>query len=270
MPQWLELVFRTLVAISFMFVLTKMLGKRQLSEMSLFGYISGISIGNIAAYIALEQDDNWKLSIIALVLWVLISIVLEYWTVKSKKVRDVVDGKRRLLIADGVVLRDELRKERFTVDELLEQLREKDVFRLADVASASLEANGDISVLLKQQYQPITASMLGYTVTQEKEPITIISDGSYEYNIMQQNGIAEGWINKRLKENDLKVEDVFIAQLTVEQQLTFHTMDERTIDIDLQNDEQKKNMQQQADQMKQSLLQAVAYIEQLTKKQQGN
>lgn len=270
MPQWLELILRTFMAISFMFILTKMLGKRQLSEMSLFGYISGISIGNIAAYIALEQDENWWLAIIALVLWVLTAVALEYWTIKSKKVRDVVDGKRRMLIADGVVLREALHKERFTVDELLEQLREKDVFRLADVASASLEANGDVSVMLKQEYQPITASMLGYTVPQEKEPVTIISDGSYEFKMMQQNGIAEGWVKKHLKEQNLKVEDVFIAQLTVEQQLTLHTMDERTIEIDLQTDEQKKSMQQQADQMKQALLQAVAYIEQLTKKQQGN
>ena len=103
-----------------------MLGKRQLSEISLFGYISGISIGNMAAYIVLENDRAWGLGIIALIIWVAVTMILEYLTLKSKKLRTTVDGSRRILIANGIVLKEAMLKERYTVEELLQRLRNKD------------------------------------------------------------------------------------------------------------------------------------------------
>lgn len=270
MPQVIELIYRTLIAIVVMFILTKLLGKRQLSEMSLFGYISGISIGNLAAYIALEDNEVWMLGILALCIWVGVTLLLESWTLKSKKVRSVVDSTRSILIENGVVIKETLKKERMTVEELLEQLRDNDVFRIADVASAAIEANGDVSIYLKQSYQPLTASMIGFPVQEEKEPITVIVDGSYEFEVMKNNGIAQTYIDKQLEAHSLKSEDVFIAQLVIGSQLILHTLDERTIEIELQKDQSKKTEQQQADEIKQSLLQAIAYVEQLTKKQQGN
>jgi uncharacterized membrane protein YcaP (DUF421 family) len=267
MTEILLITGRTLIAIVSMFFLTKLLGKRQLSEISLFGYISGISIGNIAAYIALENEKVWLLGIISLCLWVLITVLLERLTLKSKKLRGYVDGDRRLLIKNGIVLKEAMAKEKMTVDELLEQLRDRDVYRIADIENASIEANGQVSVLLKAQHLPLTPAMLGLPVESEYEPITVITDGSAELETMKSKGIDLTWLNKQLATENLKIEDVFIAQYIRDSELSIHTLDHRTITIKLKDDSKSNQLSiVQLDQLKKSLLHAIALIEQQTKK----
>ncbi|HIW33648.1 MAG TPA: DUF421 domain-containing protein [Candidatus Paenibacillus intestinavium] len=268
MNEVFELTYRTLIALLVMFTLTKMLGKRQLSEISLFGYISGISIGNLAAYIALENDRAWGLGIIALIIWVGVTMILEYWTLKSKKMRTAVDGSRRMLIANGIVLKEAMHKERYTVEELLERLRNKDIYKLSDVESASIEANGDISVFLKQDFNPLTPNMLGMKIATEKEPMTLIVDGSMELDTMRQNGITEVWLKKQLDTVNLKYDEVFIAQYTIDQSLSLYTLDHRTFEVNLQSEQQQAE-QMNLEEIKQGLLQTIAYLEQLAKKKQG-
>src|SRR5690606_20776996 len=125
----LDVILHTLLAIVSMFLLTKMLGKRQLSEISLFGYVSGISIGNIAAYIVLEQDERY-LALICLVVWVSVTYLLERMTLKSEKLRHIIDGKPTLLVENGVLYKEAFKKENFTIDEFLEQLHDHDVFHV--------------------------------------------------------------------------------------------------------------------------------------------
>jgi len=267
MNEVFELAYRTLIALLVMFILTKMLGKRQLSEISLFGYISGISIGNIAAYIALENDRAWGLGIIALVIWGGVTMLLEYWTLKSKKMRGVIDSNRRVLIANGIVLKEALYKERYTVEELLQRLRNKDVYKISDVESASIEANGDVSVFLKQDYNPLTPNMLGMKIEPEKEPITLIVDGSMELETMRQNGITEVWLKEKLSSVHLKYEEVFIAQYTIDQSLSLFTHDNRTFEVNLQS--KQLTEQKKLEEIKQGLLQTIAFLEQQAKKKQG-
>lgn len=125
MPNWLEIVVRTTAAIVILFVMTKILGKRQISQLSLFEYITGISIGNIVGYISLDLDNLWYLGFISLAVWAAVSVGLEFLTMKSKKVRDVIDGKGTVLIQDGQLIKKNMHKERLTMDEMLEQLRKR-------------------------------------------------------------------------------------------------------------------------------------------------
>ncbi|MCK6076792.1 hypothetical protein KZX70_18185 [Paenibacillus silvae] len=85
-------------AVTLLFIITKMLGKRQITELSLFEYITGITLGNLVGYISLDTDTSWYLGFLAALVWVSISVGAEYLTMKSKKVRDVVDGKSTVLI----------------------------------------------------------------------------------------------------------------------------------------------------------------------------
>lgn len=258
---------RTLISIALMFVLTKLLGKRQLSEISLFGYISGISIGNIAAYIALENEDMWMFGILSLCLWVLVTILLEYSTLKSKKLRGYIDSDRRLLIKNGIVLKEALAKEKMTVEELLEQLRDKDVHRIADIENASIEANGQVSVLLKAQHMPLTPATIGLTVERESEPITLVIDGSAELDTLKSSGVDLNWLNKQLAKINMKVEEVFIAQYIKDKELTIHTLDNHFFEIKLSEENSQNQLSAaQLEQLKKSLLQAVALLEQQTTK----
>lgn len=269
--QAFELTYRTLIAITVMFLLTKMLGKRQLSEISLFGYISGVSIGDIAAFIALENHEYWILGILALILWVGVTVILELSTLKSKNMRNVVDSTRREIIAKGVVLKEALHKERFTIEELLSRLRSKEVYRLSDVESASIEANGEVSIFMKQEYSPLTPSMLGIPVKPEKEPVLLIVDGAVEKSTLRKIGMSEGWLNKQLATVNLKAEDVFIAQLAIGETLSLHTLDQRIVEIKLQSEEVETE-RAMLEHIKQSLIQTIAFLEQQAqqaKKKQG-
>jgi hypothetical protein len=117
------------------------------------------------------------------------------------------------MIKNGKVLEDNLKKERYTIDELLEQLRTKSVFRVADVEFAVLEASGELSVLLKKEYQPLTASHLGIKPAPEQESQTVIMDGVIMDEPLSSIGKSRGWLSTELEKAGVSVENVFIGQV---------------------------------------------------------
>jgi uncharacterized membrane protein YcaP (DUF421 family) len=226
MPSWFEIVLRTLAAIVILFALTKVLGKRQISQLSLFEYITGISIGNIAAYISLDLDNLWFLGLVSLGVWVSVSVAMEFLTMKSKKARDFIDGKGTVLIKDGQLLKNNLHKERLTLDEMLEQLRKKDVYRVADVEFAVMESSGEVNVMLKKEYQPLTPDVLGWNVANEREAQTVLMDGDIQDEVLEKVGHDRQWLLHELKKRNLKEEEVFLAQLDSNDELLIQTGEE--------------------------------------------
>jgi uncharacterized membrane protein YcaP (DUF421 family) len=213
MPLWVMILCKTLIAVVVIFTLTKLLGKRQISQLSLFEYITGITIGNLTAYISIEESSNWYLGIIALVAWVTVSLGIEKIELKSKKIRNFVDGSATLLIKNGRVLEKNLKKEKLTSEELLEQLRKKNIFKLSEVEFAVIEPDGQINTLLKKQHLPLTADILGIDVTPESEPQVIIMDGKVMDKTMATAGINQKWLDKKLNELGITPENVFLAQV---------------------------------------------------------
>ncbi|WP_139994783.1 DUF421 domain-containing protein [Paenibacillus paridis] len=226
MPSWFEIVLRTLAAIVILFALTKVLGKRQISQLSLFEYITGISIGNIAAYISLDLDNLWFLGMVSLGVWVSVSVAMEFLTMKSKKARDLIDGKGTVLIKDGQLLKKNLHKERLTLDEMLEQLRKKDVYRVADVEFAVMESSGEVNVMLKKEYQPITPDVLGWQVANEREALTVMMDGEIQEEVLVEAGRDREWLRHELDKRNLQQEEVFFAQIDSNGELLLQTGEE--------------------------------------------
>lgn len=213
MPQWFEIAWRTVLAVIILFLMTKLLGKRQVSQLSLFEYITGITIGSIAAYVSLDAETEWGLGLVSLTVWVACSYGIEFVQIKSKKMRDFIDSKGSVLIEHGRVLEKNLKKERLTTDELMEQLRKKSAFRLADVEFAIMEPSGDINVLLKRENQPLTPKDLGIPVQPEKEPQTVIMDGQIMEEALRRSGRDQHWLDKKLAEVKAAVSDVFLGQI---------------------------------------------------------
>ena len=101
MPDWLEVIIRTLAAVTMLFLITKILGKRQISELSLFEYITGITLGNLVGYISLDTDTSWYLGFLAVLVWVSVSAGAEYVTMKSKNSGILWMGNPRYLLKMG-------------------------------------------------------------------------------------------------------------------------------------------------------------------------
>ncbi|WP_088547238.1 DUF421 domain-containing protein [Paenibacillus aquistagni] len=235
MQAWLEITLRTLAAVVSLYFLTKLLGKRQVSELSVFEYITGITIGSLAAYIGLDQDAQWYLGILSIAVWVAVSYAIEWLQIKSKKSRDFLDGTSQVLIRDGQLMEVNLKKEKITADELMQGLRSKDVFRLADVEFALIEPSGEINVQLKKEHQPLTASDLGLVMQRERTPQIIIMDGNIMDKQLRVEGLDERWLKQELDKLDVKVEDVFLAQVDSNRQLY----------VDLYDDQKSLNHQKQ-------------------------
>lgn len=212
MPNWIEVVIRSFCIIIGLFLITKLLGKKQLSKLSFFEYIAGITVGDIAGTITMDVELNIMNGVISIFIWTLFPLVISYVSLKSKKFRDIVEGKATTFIQDGKILEKNLRHEKYSIDELLEQLRKKNIFQVSDVEFAILETNGELSVLLKKEKQPTKWEDF-FGVEVNITPLTVIMDGSFLENSIYEGGYTIDWVKSKLHEKKRSVKDVFLGQI---------------------------------------------------------
>lgn len=188
----------------------------------------GITVGDIAGTLSMDADLNIKNGVTSVLIWSLFPLITSRISLKNKKFRDFLEGSATVFVRDGKILEGNLRKEKYTIDEFLEQLRKKDIFEVDDIEFATLESNGDLSVLLKKFKQPITYGDLHpNAAVEEKEPKTIIMDGDILEHPLTQLGLNPEWVEMELNKRKLHLKDVFLAQID-----TFGNMK-----IDLYNDQ---------------------------------
>ncbi|MGJ7923140.1 DUF421 domain-containing protein [Neobacillus sp. LXY-4] len=226
-PEWTLIIFRSFLYILILIFITRMLGKKQISEITFFEYISGITIGSIAGEVIMGLDRNIMHGVLAILVFGAITYLVDYITLKSKKFRDMVEGKSSPLIKDGKILEDNLKKEKYTLDDLQSLLRGKNVFNTAEVEFAVLEPNGDLSVLLKKEYRPLTPKDLNLNVANDKEPQTVIMDGQILDNALSSTGKDRGWLSIELAKQGVTLDNVFCGQVNSYGDLTIDIYDDK-------------------------------------------
>ncbi|TKI54443.1 DUF421 domain-containing protein [Brevibacillus antibioticus] len=213
MPDWLIILLRSIGAVAYLFLLTKIIGKRQIKQLTYIEYIVGISIGSIAAFMATEMDGPVYHSLIGMGVFALFPYLMEWLSLKSKFLRDLFEGKSTVLIKEGKILEDNLKKERLTAEDLMEQLRIKNVFRVADVEFALMETSGEVSVLLKSESQPVTPKHLELTVAPSEENQVVIMDGMIMDEPLATAGLNRRWVRTELQKAGVALENVFLGQV---------------------------------------------------------
>ena len=168
MSDWILIFIRSVIFIVVLIVMTRILGKKQISEISFFEYVSGITIGSIAGEVIMGLDDNIGHGVLAIAVFSSITLLVDILGLKSKRFRDLVDGTSTILIKDGKVMEDNLKKEKYSISDLDSLLRQKNVFNIADVEFAMLEPKGDLSVLLKKENRPLSPKDLNLQVAMTK------------------------------------------------------------------------------------------------------
>lgn len=227
MPEWLEVVMRSLLFVVVLFLITKWLGKKQLSELSFFEYVVGITIGSIGAEVITGLERNIFNGIIGIVVFSAIPFLADMLSLKSKTFRDFIEGRATVFIKDGKIMEENLKKEKYTTDELLELLRKRDIFRVADVEFALLEPTGDLSVMLKKENQPLTPKDVNLTVASVKEPQTVIMDGKILDEPLSTIGRNRNWLKTELEKQGVTIENVFLGQIDSYGQLTIDLFDDK-------------------------------------------
>ncbi|MFB5284997.1 DUF421 domain-containing protein [Peribacillus sp. Hz7] len=227
MPDWLNIVLRSVFFLIVLFLITKGLGKKQISQLSFFEYVNGITIGNIGAEVVTGLDQKISLGVLSMLTIAALPFLAGLLSLKSKPLRDFIEGRGTVFIKDGKVLEENLKKERYTTDELLTLLRKKDVYRVADVEFAVLEATGDFNVMLKKEHQPLTPKDLNMKFPAVKEPQTVIMDGEVLDEPLAQAGRSRGWLHTELEKLGVTIENVFLGQVDSYGQITIDLFDDK-------------------------------------------
>ena len=212
MPEWVLVIGTSLLLIIVLFTFTKFLGPKQLSQMNVFEYITGIVLGGIVAHTTINPDVEITHAIIAMFVWFIVPFIVEKITLKNKAFRNFAEGKSTIFIQDGKVMEDNLKKAGFSTDDLLEKLRAKDIFLASDVEFAVLEPDGGLSVLPKKENRPLTPKDLGIKVAPAKEPQTVIMDGRAINESLANLNLNINWLETELAKLNVSIENVFLGQ----------------------------------------------------------
>ena len=193
-----------------LFVLMRLNGKRQISQLSAFDYINGITIGSIAAEMATELEDFWK-PLLAMVLYALLTLLVSVLTDKSRRFRYLATGKPQVLLEDGVFHRESFKGGHIDLDEFLSRSRLAGYFKVSDIKLAILEPCGDISFLPYDRCRPATPEDLGKAPASSAVPVAVVGDGKILSERLSSAGIGEGTVKEKLAAEKIDLSDVFLA-----------------------------------------------------------
>ncbi len=229
MPGWITLIVKSLILLVALFFLTKWLGKKHLSHMNIFEYISGVVLGGIVAIHTVTSESNIIYGLIAMFIWFIIPFGVELFSLKSKTFRNFTQGKSTVFIQDGKIMEDNLKKEGYSTDDLLEKLRDNNIFLASDVEFAVLEPTGTLSVLPKRENRPLTAKDLGLKLAPDKEPQTVIMDGKVLLEPLANLNLNKNWLETELDKMNVSIENVFLGQADHDGQLYVDLYDDKLV-----------------------------------------
>jgi len=206
-----------------LFVLTKIMGNREMSQLSMFDYINSITIGSIAAEMATSLTDNFLEPLVAMVVFAILSVLVAYITSKSIKARRLLTGRPVILFENGTIYRKNLAKHRLDINEFLTQCRINGYFDLSEIHTAILEANGKLSFLPAVGTRPATPEDMNI-MPQQKTPVSnVIIDGHVMEKNLQHTGNDETWLNEQLSALGAgKISEVFLATCDCNNKLTVY------------------------------------------------
>lgn len=205
-------IVRSIIAFGTLLIFTRFLGKQTVSQITFFDYILGISIGSMAANLSADiATDAWPYWV-GLFTWTVLVLCLQKVTMKWRQASIYFDGEPVIVIMDGEIMDEVMKKLRYRISDLQEQLREKGIFDLKEVDYAIVEKDGQISVLKKADYLPVTPRDLQLKSTYKGIGTELIYDGVLVRNNLHQLKKSEEWLMKELKNRGYtKISDIFLA-----------------------------------------------------------
>jgi uncharacterized membrane protein YcaP (DUF421 family) len=213
-PDFVLILIRSIIAFILLLVLTRIMGKKQLSQLTFFDYVVGITIGSIAATMSVDKNIQISNGVVSLVIWGVFPIVLGFLGMKSRRFLRLTDGRPSIVIKNGEVLEESMRKNQIAIDELMMLLREKGVFKVDDIEIAILETNGELSVMKKTDLEAITPRLLGMKVTLERAPSLLIVDGHILNKNLSTLGYSKKWLMNEIEiQGAQSLNDIFLAQV---------------------------------------------------------
>lgn len=219
--SYLQIAIETVVTFFVLLALTRFLGKKQLSQLTFFNYVTGITIGSIAANMIVLSTKDYMKDLVSLIIWCSLTTLIGYISLKSGKIRMLLDGQPTIVIKHGKIDRKALKRTGVNIDDLTMMVRQYQVFSIDEIDFAILEPNGTLSILKKPPFQG--TQKIDINISPENPPflpIEIISDGKLLKRNLLEVGKNRQWLKDELKKLSIEnIEEVFYAEIQSNGQL---------------------------------------------------
>lgn len=215
--KWIEVfdtIIRALLSLTALFLVTKLIGKKQVSQLSLFDYVIGISIGNFAAEMTINIESQYANGLTAILVFGLIAYLVSYITMKSIVLRRFFIGTPTILIQNGKIIEKNLKKVKFDINDLLENCRVNGYFDLNQIEYALMEANGQLSILPKGEYNPVTIKDMKLKPSKQELVANVIIDSKIMHSNLKNMKKDNAWLEQELKIKGYKtLDNILLATL---------------------------------------------------------
>ena len=210
-----EMIMRVTVTFIVLLILARFMGKKQISQLTFFHYVTGITIGSIAGEIAGVSKTPLLDGLVAMIWWAFLTMLMSYIAFKSKKARIILDDQPTIVVFEGKIVEASLKKLRLHLNDLSMMLREQSIFSIKDVHYAILETNGQLSVLKKAGQEAATKKDVNApSPTPKYIPTEVIAEGKITPRNLTELNLTEEWLYEQLKKQGIgNVEHVFYAEV---------------------------------------------------------
>lgn len=220
--DFLKVALTSLLSAVTLFVIAKLIGHKQISQLDFFDYITGITIGSVAAELATELEEPLK-PFIAMVVYGGITVVLSLITSKFPKSRKFINGSPTIIMDKGKLYRQNMKKAKIDLSEFLVLCRQEGYFNLDDIQTAVFEYNGRLTVLPVSTKRPVNPEDVNLTPEAEYISTEVIMDGRVLGGNLKRRGLDEKWLLKQIKEQDFKnVKEIFLGLCDQNNQLKLY------------------------------------------------
>ena len=228
-----EVTLRCLISLIALFLITKLLGKKQVSQLSLFDYVIGISIGNFAAEISVSLDEPFLYGLLSILIFGLVAYLVSIVTMKSIKLRRFFIGVPTPIIQNGKLLEHSLKKEKLDINDLLEECRNEGYFDISEIEYALLEANGKLSILPKAEYKSPTVGDLKLKLQKQGLSVNVIIDGKIMEENLNNINKSKEWLLKELKVKGYAIQNILLATINVNDKLIIYerNLNEKIVNV---------------------------------------
>ena len=218
----INICFRTVVLYLLLIVVVRLLGKRQIGQLEPSEFVVTMLVANLASIPMEEPDKSLLHGVLPIVTILVLELLLSAVALRSIKLRKLLCGKPVILIENGNILQENLRKNRITLDELTGHLRSKDVLDIASVQYAILETDGNMSVFPYPAEKPASAKDAGIQARKQYLPLTVISDGRLLSDNLKKAGKDEAWLSRVLKDRNATVPTTWLLSVDGAEHILFY------------------------------------------------
>lgn len=224
MNESIVVLFRAVIGFFSLLIFARALGKQQISQLTFFDYVLGITIGSTASTLTTDLASKAWAHWIGLFAWCMLGFIMQWITSRWRYAAKYVDGQPIIVIAEGKIMEEHLKKIRYRMSDIMEQLRNKGVFDLNEVEYAILESDGQLSIMKKPEYNPITLKDLNLKPDKDGLSIELIYNGKIVYENLKELNRNEQWLKRELDKRGIhNYEDVFFACINPKKELYVDT-----------------------------------------------